>query len=62
VTGPPERPERPMRDELTDAWSAYDELTRRLLALEEITERLAATTPDPIAQSDYWEWKAGATQ
>lgn len=50
-----------MRDEMSDAWAAYDELTRRLLALEEITERLAVTSVDPIAVDDWHAWKAGGT-
>lgn len=61
MTGPPEEPAGlPMRDEMSDAWAAYDKQTRRLLALEEIAERLAATCADPLAVSDYWLWKAGA--
>ena len=40
-------------------WAAYDELLRRCLALEEIAERLAATSADPVAVSEFWEWKAG---
>lgn len=46
----------------TDPWAAYDELTRRCLVLEEIAERLAATSADPIATADFWEWKAGKTE
>lgn len=49
-----------MRDELSDAWAAYDELTLRLSTLEGIAERMVATCADPIAVSDYWLWKAGA--
>lgn len=43
-----------------DPWAAYDELMRRSLVLEEIAERLAATSADPVAAADFWEWKAGA--
>lgn len=41
-----------------DPWAAYDELMRRSLKLEEIAERLAATSADPVAAADFWEWKA----
>lgn len=51
-----------MRDEMSDAWAAYDELMRRCLVLEEIAERLAATSADPIAAADFWEWKAAKSQ
>lgn len=51
-----------MRDEMSDAWAAYDELMRRSLVLEEIAERLAATSADPVAVSDWWTWKAGKTE
>lgn len=48
-----------MRDEMSDAWAAYDELMRRSLVLEEIAERLAATSVDPVAVDDLKAWKAG---
>lgn len=50
-----------MRDETSDAWTAYDELMRRCLVLEEIAERLVATCADPVAVSDFWVWKAAGT-
>lgn len=49
-----------MRDEMSDAWAAFDELMRRSLVLEGIAERLAATAADPQAVADWWEWKAGS--
>lgn len=48
-----------MRDEMSDAWAAYDELMRRCSVLEEIAGRLAATCADPIAVDDWHVWKAG---
>ena len=50
-----------MRDEEARVWAAYDELLRRCLALEEIADRLAVTSADPVAVSDYWQWKAEAS-
>jgi hypothetical protein len=50
-----------MRDEMSDAWAAYDELIRRLLALEEIVERMCPTCADPIAVNDFWVWKAASS-
>jgi hypothetical protein len=49
-----------MRDEMTDAWAAFDELMRRCLILEEIAERMTPTCADPVAVADFWEWKAGS--
>jgi len=47
-----------MRDEMSDAWAAYDSLVRRTLELDEIAGRLAATSADAAAVADYWVWKA----
>lgn len=49
-----------MRDELGNAWAAFEKLADRLGQLEAITERMVSTCADPIAVDDYWLWKAGS--
>ena len=56
MTGPPE-----MGDEIQRLWNAYDDLLRRCLQLEEIADRLAATAADPVAVTDYQNWKTGGS-
>jgi hypothetical protein len=46
-----------MRDEMTDAWAAYETLLVRLAVLEDIAERMVATCADPVAVADLEAWK-----
>lgn len=59
MSQPPPIPEPPpMGDEASDVWRLFQHVVARLRELEGIAERLSATSADPVAAVDYWEWKA----